>query len=203
MSRVEEKRVLMREIFSENNSRASGVAWFSVELCLPVSTTKWEYILLLSESRLDLPFEVFSCIRTSKDTSWAYNRVELQHRAVNVLYFKWTMLYCFVLYFFLWVLIIYLAVWYNWEGDQHWLTSEPIWDKCFGFCTGILTGRGVILQCFWKEKGCEKLFPIDLWPLTCSFLSYQSRVKSLTDPFKEWSWNSTGLKSSHWFPFTT
>lgn len=85
-----------------------------------------------------------------------------------------------------------------------WLGSEAVWDKCFGFCRGILTETEVFLQCFWKEYNCEKLlFPVALWPLTCSFLCHQSRVKSLTEPFKEWSWNSTGLNSSHWFPFTT
>lgn len=75
----------MREIFSENNSYVSRDAWFSVEPCLPVRTTKWGNLVLLSESGLNLlVLEVFSCIRTLKDTSRAYDKVELQHRAVYI-----------------------------------------------------------------------------------------------------------------------
>lgn len=51
-------------------------------------TTKWENLVLLSESGLNLLFpEVFSCMRTLKGISWAYNKVELQHRVMDVCYF--------------------------------------------------------------------------------------------------------------------
>lgn len=70
---------------------------FSVEPCLLVRTTKWGNLVLLSESGLNLLVEAYSCIRTLKDTSGAYNKVELQHRAVYVYYFKWTILHFFLL----------------------------------------------------------------------------------------------------------
>jgi len=80
----------MREIFSENNSRVSGDAWFSVELFLPVRTTKWGNLVLLSESGLNFLVEIFSCIRTLEDSPWAHDIVKLPRRAVDVRSFKWS-----------------------------------------------------------------------------------------------------------------
>lgn len=65
---------------------------FPLSHFLPVRTTKWGNLILLSEPGLTLLVEVFSCIRTLKYTSWAYDKVELQHRAVEVCCFKWTIL---------------------------------------------------------------------------------------------------------------
>lgn len=70
---------------------------------------------------------------------------------------------------------------------------EESWLKRRFFSNAF--GRNIIV------RSCCFQLPCDHWRVV--FLCHQSRVKSLTEPFKEWSWNSTGLNSSHWFPFTT